>query len=525
LRSEYSGLRKLYFQGKRPPQGDSEFEKMSKEIKFGTDGWRAIIGKDFNLKNVEAVAQAIAYYILRTTKDAGRTAKIAVGYDTRRLSKEAARRISRVLAAKKIKVILSDRPLPTQAISYTVSSRRCAAGIMVTASHNAARFNGIKIKGAFGGPLESGITDKIERFVFKHKPVKISLHQARKSNLLEVANLVYDYLKFLKSYLDMPLLKKGRLEVLVDSMHGTADSYIAMVLKDTPCKVTTIHKDRDPSFEGIKPEPILPCLREAASLMRRKRFDAGLACDGDADRIAAFDSRGRFINPQQVMSLLLLHLLRHRKLKGAVVKTIAGTSLLERIAKKYKLKIYETPIGFKHISRLMQKKNILIGGEEAGGIGFKNYLPERDGILAGLLLLEMLIARNEPLAALLKALQKEFGSYSYLRKDLRCPSRDRDKVRARLLKLRKQETFLDAKIRRVKDCDGLKFYLDDGSWILFRLSGTEPLLRIYAESDKTTKTRKLIAEGARILSLSRSSAARRSSRHSLGHCVLGHNDG
>ena len=493
-------MRKLYFQGKERTPSDSEFEKMSKEIKFGTDGWRAIIGKDFNLRNVEAVAQAIAYYILRTTNDERRTTKIAVGYDTRRLSKEAARRISQVLAAKKIKVILSDRPLPTQAISYTVSSRRCAAGIMVTASHNAARFNGIKIKGAFGGPLESGITDKIERFVFKHKPVKISIHQARKSSLLEVANLVCDYLKFLKSYLDMPLLKKGRLEVLVDSMHGTADSYIAMVLKDTPCKVTTIHKERDPSFEGIKPEPILPCLREAASLMRRKCFDVGLACDGDADRIAAFDSQGKFVNPQQVISLLLLHLLRHRKLKGAVVKTIAGTSLLERIAKKYKLKIYETPVGFKHISRLMQKKNILIGGEEAGGIGFKNYLPERDGILAGLLLLEMMLAENKSIMALLKETAKEFGRYFYLRKDLKCPPQDKDKVRARLANLRKRKSFLRIKINKVKDYDGLKFYLDDGSWILFRLSGTEPLLRIYAESSSLTKTKRLIAEGAKILS-------------------------
>ena len=475
---------------------------MSKEIKFGTDGWRAIIGKDFNLRNVEAVAQAIVDYLVHSVQQSiVHSIKVAVGYDTRKLSAEAARRISGVLAGNKIKVILSDRPLPTQAISYTVRSRRCAAGIMVTASHNSARFNGIKIKGAFGGPLESGITDKIERFIFKHKPVKISIHQARKSSLLEVADLVCGYLKFLKSYLDMRLLKKGRLKVLVDSMHGTADSYIARVLKDTPCKVTTIHKDRDPSFGGIKPEPILPCLREAASLIRRRRFDVGLACDGDADRIAAFDSRGRFINPQQVISLLLLHLLRHRKLKGAVVKTIAGTALLERIAKKYKLKIYETPIGFKHISRLMQKKNILIGGEEAGGIGFKNYLPERDGILAGLLLLEMLLAENKSIAALLKETEKEFGRYFYLRKDLQCSPHDKDKVKARLINLGKRKSFFRIKVNKVKAHDGLKLCLAGGSWVLFRLSGTEPLLRIYAESDSLVKTRSLITEGARVLSL------------------------
>ncbi|GAH12649.1 unnamed protein product, partial [marine sediment metagenome] len=221
-----------------------------------------------------------------------------------------------------------------------------------------------------------------------------------------------------------------------------------------------------------------------------------------------FDSRGRFINPQQVISLLLLHLLRHRKLKGAVVKTIAGTSLLERIAKKYKLKIYETPVGFKHIAELMLKKDILIGGEEAGGIGFKNYLPERDGILAGLLLLEMMLAENKSITALLKETEKEFGRYFYLRKDLKCPPHDKDKVRARLANLRKRKSFLRIKINKVEAYDGLKFYLVDGSWILFRLSGTEPLLRIYAESSSLTKTRRLIAEGAKILSFKQKGARR-----------------
>ena len=474
---------------------------MRKAIKFGTDGWRSIIGKDFNLRNVEAVAQAIADYLTQSSKLKKhiQSSKVAVGYDTRRLSPEAARLISRVLTANKIKVILSDRPLPAQAVSFTVRSQKCIAGIMVTASHNPPRFNGIKIKGAFGGPVESEITNKIERFVFQGKPVKIPLHQAKKERLLKIINLVPSYLKFLRSYIDMPLLKAGRLKILVDSMHGTADAYIARVLKETHCKVTTIHKDYDFSFGGIKPEPIQSCLREAASLVRKKRFDVGLATDGDADRIAALDSQGRFINPQQIISLLLLHLIKNRKLKGAVVKTISGTALLERIAKEHGLKVYETPVGFKHISCLMQEKDILIGGEEAGGIGFKNYIPERDGILAGLLLLEMMIAEGRSLEALLKDTQKEFGRFVYLRKDLKCALLDKDKVRKKLASLRKREAFSGIKIKRIKDYDGLKFYLADGSWILFRLSGTEPILRIYAEADRLTKTRKLIAEGERIL--------------------------
>ncbi len=474
---------------------------MLERIRFGTDGWRGIIGRDFNLKNVEAVAQAIADYLGQGSRVKGQGSRVVVGYDTRRLSREAAMRIARVLTANKIKVILSDRPLPTQAVSFAVRQNRCIAGIMVTASHNPARFNGIKVKGGFGGPVEKEITDKIEKNIFKHTPNKIPIHLAQNKGLLKRSDLVSAYLKFLQSYLDMPLLRKGRLKLLVDSMYGTATGYIAGVLKDSACKVTTIHRDFDSLFGGVKPEPIQSCLKEASAVIRRGHFDIGLATDGDGDRIAALDSQGRFISPQQIISLLLLHLLRHRKLKGAVVKTIAGTSLLERIAKKYKLKIYETPIGFKHISRLMQKKNILIGGEEAGGIGFKNYLPERDGILAGLLLLEMLLAENKSIAALLKETEKEFGRYFYLRKDLQCSPHDKDKVKARLVNLGKRKSFFRIKVNKVKAHDGLKLCLAGGSWILFRLSGTEPVLRIYAESDSLAKTRSLISEGARVLSL------------------------
>ncbi|MCQ9208595.1 MAG: phosphoglucomutase/phosphomannomutase family protein [Omnitrophica bacterium] len=467
---------------------------MPQKIKFGTDGWRGIIGKDFNLNNVASVAQAIADYLTQTSKQA---AKVAVGYDTRRLSRQAARCIAQVLAANKIKVTLSQKPLPVQAISYTVRFKKYTAGIMVTASHNPPSFNGIKIKGSFGGPVESKITSRIEKFIFKSKVLKVSVRKAQKRGFLEITNLVPGYLRFLKSYLNMSLLNKGRLRVLVDSMHGTANGYIAWVLRNSSFKVTTIHQNFDSTFGAVKPEPIQSCLREASGLLKGGGFDVGLATDGDADRIGALDSRGRFVDPQQIISLLLLYLVRYRKLKGAVVKTISGTALLERIAKKYKLRVYETPVGFKHISQLMQSKNILIGGEEAGGIGVKNYLPERDGILVGLLLLEMMITKGKSLAQLLKDMHAEFGSCVYLRKDIKCLPCDKIKVRQRIASLRKQKKFLGITIRTIKDYDGLKFYLSDGSWILFRLSGTEPILRIYAESSSLAKTKQLIAQGTR----------------------------
>jgi phosphomannomutase len=473
---------------------------LEKKIKFGTDGWRAIIGEDFNLNNVEVVAQAIADYLVHSRQcPAVHSIKVAVGYDNRRLSPQTARRIAQILSANGIKVILCPRPLPTQAISYTVRALRCTAGIMVTASHNPACFNGIKIKGTFGGPVEKEVTDKIEQLIHRHRPNKISLAQAQERGLLEITDLVKDYLKFLRSYLDMPLLKTGGLKILVDSMYGTADSYIAAILKDTPCKVTTIHHKRDVSFGAVKPEPIRSGLKEAASLIKTDGFDLGLATDGDADRIAALDAQGRFVSPQQIISLLALHLIRYRRLNGAIVKTIAGTVVLERIAKRYKLKVYETPIGFKHISALMQSRDILIGGEEAGGIGFKNYIPERDGILAGLLLLEAMLVQNKSLGALLRDMEKEFGRYFYIRKDLKCKSAGKDRVARRLKRIGSQKRFSGTRIKTVKAYDGLKLCLADESWILFRLSGTEPVLRIYAESESLDRTRGLISEGEKIV--------------------------
>jgi alpha-D-glucose phosphate-specific phosphoglucomutase len=471
------------------------------KIKFGTDGWRGIIGKDFIPQNIEAVAQAISDYLRQYALGNKHYAKVVVGYDNRRFSPEAARLVSQVLAANRIKVVLSHRPLPTPAISYTVRAQKCIAGIMVTASHNPSYFNGIKLKGCFGGSVENKVTNRIEKLIFRHIPVKISFHQAQQKNLLKIVDIVSDYLKFVKSYLDMPLLKKAGLKILVDSMYGTADAYIARILNSTSCKVRTIHGSRNLSFGGITPEPIAAQLKEATILMQRKHFDLGLACDGDADRIAAFDEQGKFINPQQIISILLLYLIKYRKLKGAVVKTISGTSLLEKIAKRYKLKIYETPVGFKHISYLMQKKDILIGGEEGGGIGFKNYFPERDGILAGLLLLESLIAENKSAAEVLQDIENEFGRYVYLREDIKCPNDRKDMVKKRLAIMHKQKTFFNTKIIHIQDYDGLKYYLADDSWILFRLSGTEPLLRIYAESESVAKTKKLIVEGMKVIKL------------------------
>lgn len=465
-------------------------------IKFGTDGWRGVIGQDFNLENVQIVAQAVSDYFSKTSS---KTPCIAVGYDTRRLSRQSAVRIAQVFAGNGIEVILSDRAVPAQVISYTVRYKRCTAGVMVTASHNPARYNGLKIKGSFGGPVEEEVTSGIEKLLFRRKPAKITLQKARQLNLVKINNLLSDYSVFLRAYVDVSIFNKAPLKVLVDSMHGTGGCYIARLLKGTQVQVTTVRARRDFSFGGVNPEPVESNLQETSLLMRRGSFDICLVTDGDADRIAALDSRGGFISPQRIISLLLLHLLRYRKLDGAVVKTISGTSLLERIAQKYGLAVYETPVGFKHISSLMEKKNILIGGEEAGGIGVKNYLPERDGLLCGLLLLEMMIVNNKSLIELLKEMEEEFGQYVYFRKDITYTLREKTKIKASVDRMHNLKTFSGQKVAKIKDYDGTKLYLANGAWILFRLSGTEPIVRIYAEASTRDETEKLILAGKELL--------------------------
>ncbi len=472
---------------------------MRQQISFGTDGWRAIIGKDFNLQNVEIVAQAIADYLLPFTIHHSPTTKVVIGYDRRKLSPQAAGRIAQVLTANKIKVLLSDKDLPTQAVSYAVKNLKCTAGIMVTASHNPACFNGIKLKDSFGGSADKTVTDNIERFLFKQKPVKISLAQAKQKGLLKNIDLISAYLEFLRSYLNMSVLKKAGLKVLVDPMHGTANSYIEKILERTNCKVTTIHTRRDTNFGGVKPEPIPACLKEAAEIIKARGFDLGLVTDGDADRIAALDEKGRFVSPQEIMALLLLHLVRNRGLRGVVVQTISGSAFVDNIARKYKLKVCRTAIGFKNISAVMRKKDVLIGGEEAGGMGFKNYIPERDGILAGLLLLELAAVNKLSLTGLIKQMSEEFGSHVYLRRDIKCGASEKSKARLKLKRLARRKRFMDTSVTRVEDYDGIRLKLGCGGWILFRLSGTEPLLRIYAESGSLSRTKALINQGVKTI--------------------------
>ncbi len=465
-------------------------------IKFGTDGWRGIIGGDFTFNNVRIVAQAISDYLKSDRKGRGH---VLVGYDSRFLSKNFAEAVAEVLAGNRIKVMMCAGPVPTPLVSFTIRDMKLPGGVMVTASHNPPIFNGIKFKAHFGGSPDEKITDRIERYLLKNIPKIIPKDEGIRKGLIDIAdeNIVIKYCNGLRSYLNMKSLRKSHLKVLVDTMYGTGDGYIQRVLKGTNCKVYAIHQGYDVLFGGVNPEPIAKNLTSLSEVIQKGDYDIGLAIDGDGDRIGAMTPQGKFINPHKILSLLLLHFIEDRKWKGAVAKTISSTFLIDKIASKYSIKLYETPVGFKHIADLMRREDILIGGEESGGLGFKGYTYERDGILSGLLLIEMMAVRKTGVLEILNDVEKEFGRFCYDREDIEYPDELKKKM-GRVLKKNPPRKLLDKKVIEFKSYDGIKFICEDESWLLLRLSGTEPILRIYAEANSEEKVLKLIKAGKKM---------------------------
>ncbi|MEW6075941.1 MAG: phosphoglucomutase/phosphomannomutase family protein [Candidatus Omnitrophota bacterium] len=464
---------------------------LNQEIKFGTDGWRGVIGDNFTFKNVRRVAKAVAdYYNLKGKEHGSASTRIAVGYDTRFLSEKFARTVSEVLAREGINVILSNRPTPTPTLSFTVEKNNLTSGIMITASHNPSEYNGIKIKTASGGAAGIEVTSEVEKLVARPKKEGWMGKNAK----IQEADFVKDYLRFLRGYIDFERLRNKKFRVLVDAMHGSGDSFIAEILKGSSIRVEFIRSDINPSFGGLRPEPVLENLAPTIARLKKGRFDLGLVLDGDADRIAAFTGNGEFIYPQKILGLLILHLHQDRRMTGGVVKTIVGTNMIDAIAKKLGLPLYETPVGFKYISELMVKKEILVGGEEAGGMGFKGYIPERDGSLAGLLLLEMMAYRKKHMRSILREMEKEFGRYYYWRDDLKLKQ---SKVNVQNFK--KMKRILGQDVVLVKDYDGVKLIRRDNSWLMLRASGTEPIVRVYAESKSQATSRRLVEFGSRLV--------------------------
>lgn len=465
-----------------------------KGIKFGTDGWRGVIARDFTFQNVEIVSQAISEWLKRDLRQTNKPLRAVVGFDTRFLSGAFAKSVAGVLAANHIKVALSDRPVPTPVVSFTVKNRKLDAGVMITASHNPAQFNGIKIKTADGGAASETVTRKVEGYLGKAKVRNQDFKSATEQKRIIVDNLTTDYVKFVRSYIDLPRIKNARYKVLLDAMHGSGNGYAAEILKGTRIKLELMRNKINPSFEGKRPEPVEENLSEILRRMKTEDFDLGLVLDGDADRIAAVAPGGEFINPQKILGLLALHLIEDRGMSGGIVKTVAGTMLIDKICQALGLKLYETPVGFKYISELMDAHDILIGGEEAGGIGLKNYIPERDGTLAGLLLLEMMVYRQKNIRTIVKEMEGRFGRFYYLRADLKTK-----KLHLNLDRLKRIKSLLGRKVVEVKDFDGIKLICADLSWLMFRSSGTEPLIRVYCEASSLKRAQELIKWGEKAL--------------------------
>lgn len=456
-------------------------------IKFGTDGWRGIIAKDFTYENVKIVSQAIADYF-KTLRHLNKD--IIVGYDMRFNSEKYAALISKVLSGNGFNVFLSKNAVSTPVVSFTVVNKSALGGVMVTASHNPPEYNGIKIKSSSGAAVTESETKKIENFLYKS-----SVYE--NTNVIPIS-LEDAYLKKIKSFVNMNLINKSKFKVVIEPMWGSSQGYLMKILKKTKLKLFPIHNFRDALFGNLRPEPLENNLSELKKEIKRVKADVGLVTDGDGDRIALMDDLGRFYSAQHIIPLIMVHLLNNKKWRGGVVKTNATTSAVEVIAKKYNLKIFKTPIGFKHIADLMLREDILIGGEESGGIGIKNYLPERDGILNGALILEMMAKTGKKVRILMEEIEKEYGKFCYDRVDIKYAPEEKEKL-FELLRTITLNKISGTTIKEITRFDGTKFIMEDLSWLLIRASGTEPIIRIYAEADSVKKVKNYINFGKNLM--------------------------
>jgi len=468
-------------------------------IKFGTEGWRAVMAEEFTFENVRIVTQAIAEHVLAsaTGRAGGGRVTMAVGYDTRFLSDRFGRAVCEVLAANRIRCVLTDRAIPTCAVSRTVVDKHLPAGIMVTASHNPPVYNGLKVKESYGGSATTESVASIERRLGRSRINRMPFDEAKDAGVIVEDHFMPRYLKGIAAFVDLPAIRRSRFRVVVDSMHGAGGRVIEGLLKGGHCRVETLHGDPDPLFGGQAPEPIASHLTALSRTVVRRRAHVGLANDGDADRIGITGPDGVWLNPGQIMCVLLAHLVRSRGACGAVVKTVSNTMMINRAAEALGLRLIEVPVGFKYVAKLMLEDDILIGGEESGGIGLKGYLPERDGLLNDLLVLEAMAVRRQTLSAIMRDLERRYGRWFYGRRDLHLKMAQVDGLFKRLRRSTPNQ-IAGVPVAWVNTLDGVKLIGRDESWLLFRRSGTEPIVRIYAESPTKRHLPALLATGVRL---------------------------
>ncbi|MBI2354685.1 MAG: phosphoglucomutase/phosphomannomutase family protein [Deltaproteobacteria bacterium] len=459
------------------------------QIKFGTDGWRGVIARDFTFDNLSIVAQATMDYLNREgLGDKG----LVIGFDRRFLSRDFARRVAEIAAGNGIRVRLTDGYSPTPAVSWAVRESGAGAGVMITASHNPPEYNGFKLKEAFGGSARPATTTVLEEIVAfnstnNRRVVSRPFDEAQAKGLIEQFDPCEGYFRQIGRYVDLELIAKSGIPAVVDPMYGAGSGFIPRLLPG----VAEIHNDENPCFGGRPPEPIGAHLTELSTLLKSGRYKVGLALDGDADRIGAVDENGEFFSSHCIFTVILRHLIEHKRLRGGVVKTVSTTRMIDLLAQKYNLPLFETPIGFKHICELMLSGDILMGGEESGGLGVKGHIPERDGILLGLLLLEAVAVSGKGLRRLLDETMDEIGRFFYRRIDRRIEDSDKEQLIARLNAQPPAE--IDGRLVAATNfSDGFKFIFENGDWLLIRPSGTEPVLRLYSEAGTPEQVDRLL---------------------------------
>lgn len=479
-------------------------------INFGTDGWRAVISDTFTFHNLRLVAQAIADAVrsdywnrIHPNGEDVDARKMVVGFDPRFLSDRYAADVARVFAANGFTTYLAQADAPTPAISYAIKHMKAVAGVVITASHNAPRYNGIKLKASYGGSASPEHSRRVEVYLNDNEergrgPNLMDMEKARELGLIQRFNPLPAYYDHLRTLIDFDMIAERPPKIVVDSMHGAGRGVIKGILKGTGCEVSEIRSEMNPGFGGTHPEPIARNLGALAGAISTGKGDLGLALDGDADRIGAMDGRCNFVDPHKIMALSLKYLVEKRQWRGPVVRTVSTTRMIDRLANKYGLPLYETPVGFNHIADYMLKEDVLIGGEESGGISFKGNIPEGDGVLMGLLLTEIVASSGKPLFDLVEDLLKEVGPAFYERRDLRLKHPVEKRVMVSRLVDGAPQQIGTERVSELVTIDGVKYIMSDDSWLLIRPSGTEPVLRVYAEGRSQAMVEALLGYGEQV---------------------------
>ena len=463
------------------------------QIKFGTDGWRAVIAEDFTFVNVARVAQATADYWAENPV-AGTERKVIIGYDRRFFSDRFAQTCAEVFAGNDFQVVLTPEPTPTPSVSFAVKDQHAIGGVMITASHNPPIFNGFKLKSYYGGPSSPEECKAVEGFIDRNPVRSRALKEAIAAKQVIVKDIRPAHYAALKRLVDFKLIAKSKLRFAHEALFGVGAGCFEQLLAGTTCKVTTLNAKHDVLFGGINPEPIEKNYATSIAYLKKHPHDICLVTDGDADRVGGMDGRGGLLTTHQIICLLLHHFFVNRKGRGRVVKALTTTSMMDKICAAYGLELVETGVGFKYICAEMLKGDVLLGAEESGGIGFPGHIPERDGIAAGLMLLELLATERISVNKLVAKLEKEFGPHRYGRIDTHFPLEKRAALMDYLQK-NPPAKLLRSPLADVKSYDGVKFVAEDTSWLMLRGSGTEPILRIYAEAKSDADAQKLLKLG------------------------------